>query len=252
MVRRQRSVNGYSSTLNGSITIGATSMVVASATGLPSEGDFYLDISGEIVLVTHVSGTTLTLVRAQEGTTAVAHNSGKAITDVITAGEFTNRANEQMGLQALPYGRCTRWDGSALTTLTATDFTLINTATGSDIQDGNDGTIIFSSRQHSGNDASGAIRNFGSTNDWRVTAHIGCPGFDYEGVDILHFNVRQQSGGSMDGIELTAGHSPLSRHIVLSGNKTPGEQAAAIEEAAGVINPALISLADELEGELLV
>ena len=26
---------------------------------------------------------------------------------------------------------------------------------------------------------------------------------------------------NMDGIELTAGHNPLSRHIVLSGDKTP-------------------------------
>lgn len=72
-------VNNYSSTLNGSITDVATSAVVTSATGLPtlSGSDFYhlTLVNGatvEIVQVTARTGTTLTIVRAQEGTTGVA------------------------------------------------------------------------------------------------------------------------------------------------------------------------------------
>lgn len=203
MVRRQRSVNNFSTTLNGSINDSVTSATLTSTAGLPSEGDFYLDFAGEIVLVTHVSGSVVTIVRGQEGTSAASHTDSTDVTDVITAGEFTTRANERMGIQALPYGRCTSWDGSTLTTLTASDFNLYNTATGSYVEDGNDGTILFYCRDHSSNDASGAARVFDSTNDWRITAHIGCPAFAYDSPDILHFNTRQQTGGVMFGLEMT-------------------------------------------------
>lgn len=202
MVRRQRSVNDYSSTLSSGITDSATSMSVASATGLPTEGDFFLNVGAEIVLATHISGTTLTIIRAQEGTSAVAHSGGAAVTDVITAGEFENRCNERMGIKALPYGRCTSWDGSALTTITASDFTIINSSTGAAVFDGNDGVIGFSTRVHSGNDATGVIRNFGSANDWRIIAHIGAVGFNENGNDALHFNTRQGTGGAMFGLEM--------------------------------------------------
>jgi len=203
MVRRQRSVNNFSTTLNGAINDSTTSVTLTSTTGLPSEGDFYLDIAGEIVLVTHISGSTLTVLRGQDGTSAAAHGDGTDVTDVITAGEFENRANERMGIQALPYGRITRWDGSSLSTLTASDFTLYNTATGSFVEDGNDGIVIFYCRDHASNDASGAARLFTTANDWRITAHLGCPAFDYASPDILHFNTRQATGGVMYGIEMT-------------------------------------------------
>ena len=204
MVRRQRSVNNFSTTLNGAINDSVTSATLTSVTGLPSAGVFYLDFAGEIVLVTHRSGSTVTIVRGQEGTSAAAHGDGATVTDVICAGEFQNRANERRGLQALPYGRCTRWDGSTLTTLAATDFSLINTGTGSYVEDGNDGTIIFYCKDHSSNDCSGAVRSvFGTANDWRITAHIGCPAFAYDSPDILHFNTRQTSGGHMYGLEMT-------------------------------------------------
>lgn len=49
----------------------------------------------------------------------------------------------------------------------------------------------------------------------------------------------------MDGIELTAGHNPLSRHIVLSGDKTPEEQAAAIAAVSKIPGVASVTWAKD-------
>lgn len=75
--------NNISTTLASACTAAATSIVVNSATGLPSPGSadwFYLTLATpttpetawEVVKVTGVSGTTLTVVRGQDATTAVA------------------------------------------------------------------------------------------------------------------------------------------------------------------------------------
>jgi len=79
-------VNGTQTTLNGTITAIATSLIVTSATGFPTVGNFRLLIDSEIVLVTAVSGTTFTISRAQEGTTGASHTSGVNVTHVFTAG----------------------------------------------------------------------------------------------------------------------------------------------------------------------
>lgn len=201
MVRRQRSVNNYSSTLNGAINDSVTTVEVDSATGLPSEGDYYLNIDEEIVLVTHISGTTLTVLRGQEGTAAVSHLDEATITDVITAGDITTRVNERMGIQALPYGRITRYVGGTLSILDASDFTVVGSNVFS--QDGNDGTIVSQNRQLGGNDATGIVRQFDDSADWRIIAHIGVPGSDYESPDILHLSTRDGAAGNLRGLELT-------------------------------------------------
>ena len=202
MVRRQRSVNNYTSSLAADITDSATSATVDSATGLPSEGDFFLDINGEIVLVTHISGTTLTVARGQAGTTAVAHVTGEQMTDVICKDEFEIRLKDMAAVRALPYGRITQWDGSSLTTLAASDFTLVNTGTGTSVTDGNDGVVVFSAKDMSADEVTGAVRTFTSSSDHRIVAHIGCVAFEEGSPDILHFYSRQAAGGSLDGISL--------------------------------------------------
>jgi hypothetical protein len=77
--------NNASTTLANGITNSATSLVVASATGFPatiSPDYFYATLSNaantlwEVVKVTGVSGTTFTVVRAQDGTTGLAWSSG--------------------------------------------------------------------------------------------------------------------------------------------------------------------------------
>ena len=66
-------VNNYSTTINGAINNSTTTIVVTSATGLPTLGSnwMYLTLDDgagviEIVKVTSRSSATLTVVRAQE------------------------------------------------------------------------------------------------------------------------------------------------------------------------------------------
>jgi hypothetical protein len=91
--------NNVATTLQNPMLIGATTAVVVSATDLPST-PFPLTIAGvasgvlttvpEIVLCTNVSGTTLTVSRGQEGTSAVAHSAGEVVAQTITATSLAN------------------------------------------------------------------------------------------------------------------------------------------------------------------
>jgi hypothetical protein len=87
--------NNATSTLASAITNSATSLAVATGTGTrfpaPSGGDFFYAtlVSGntvEIVKVTARATDTLTVTRAQEGTTAAAFNAGATVELRITAG----------------------------------------------------------------------------------------------------------------------------------------------------------------------
>ena len=71
--RREELVNNAQTTLNGGIGASDTSIVVANALVFPGTGNFRLLLESELVLCTAVSGNTLTVVRAQEGTANVAH-----------------------------------------------------------------------------------------------------------------------------------------------------------------------------------
>lgn len=81
--------NNAQTTLNGTITSGATSLVVTSATTFPTSGNFRLLIDSEYLLTTVVSGTTFTVTRGIEGSTPAAHNSGATVTEVLTAGALS-------------------------------------------------------------------------------------------------------------------------------------------------------------------
>lgn len=96
-------------TLTGTITSGQTTMVVSNTTGLPSLTPYtlavdYETISEELVNVTNVAGTTLTIQRAIDGTSASAHNAGARVRHVTSARDFTdsrtheNSANGVHGL----------------------------------------------------------------------------------------------------------------------------------------------------------
>ncbi len=83
--------NNYETTLNGSITNSALSLVATSVTGLPAIGagvtcNLTLVDGGnlEIVKATAVSTNTITIVRAQEGTSASAFTDGCLISLRVT------------------------------------------------------------------------------------------------------------------------------------------------------------------------
>ena len=76
--------NLASTTLNGDHDDTTTSISVVSAMGFTT-GDFRILIDSEIMKVTSVSGTTLTVVRS-EGTAAASHTSSTTVYHLLTAG----------------------------------------------------------------------------------------------------------------------------------------------------------------------
>lgn len=90
-------VDRYSSTVNSSYTAGGTSLVVASATGLPNgASDYYIIVQAEggnteeVFHVTSRSGTTLTVAGAQAGTSASNHGVGAVVIgSIMTKDAFT-------------------------------------------------------------------------------------------------------------------------------------------------------------------
>lgn len=100
MVVRFYSSTAQATTLTGSITNVSTTIVVAAVTGFPSSTPYTLALdyntaSEELVTVTATSGTTLTVTRGFDGTSATSHNAGAAVRHVSSAFDFaTSRDHE--------------------------------------------------------------------------------------------------------------------------------------------------------------
>ena len=93
MPRRYYSSIAVRTTLASSINNTTTSVSVAVVTGWPTSFPYTVIIdqdttSEEVVEVTARTGTTLTVVRGVDGTTAVAHNSGAAVNHGVSARDF--------------------------------------------------------------------------------------------------------------------------------------------------------------------
>ena len=93
MARRYYSSTAQRTTLSSSISDVATSMVVGAVTGFPASTPYTLIIdqdtaSEEVVTVTSRSGTTLTITRASDGTTATAHSAGATVNHGVSARDF--------------------------------------------------------------------------------------------------------------------------------------------------------------------
>jgi len=71
---------GQTTTLNGSITAGQTTITITSATGFPSSGTYLIEIDGEIMQVQGGQGTaTWTVGRGRSNTTAFLHSNGATV-----------------------------------------------------------------------------------------------------------------------------------------------------------------------------
>lgn len=86
--------------LTGSITGVSTTMVVAAVTGFPSSTPYtlavgYNTVSEELVTVTGTSGTTLTITRGSDGTSAIAHNTGDKVRHVSSARDFADSRSHE-------------------------------------------------------------------------------------------------------------------------------------------------------------
>lgn len=85
----------YGNTLAGATTLsaditttGATTLSVTSASFFPTSPQFRVRVGTELMLVTGISGTTFTVTRGIEGTTAATHSTGDRISHDITAGSI--------------------------------------------------------------------------------------------------------------------------------------------------------------------
>ncbi len=123
--------NDAVSTLTAAITSGATSLTVSTGTDFPSVGNFRLRIESEIVIATARTDDTITIVRAQEGTTAAPHQNGVQVAVVLTKDSFRKLFSEHVpmfgaGIQPGPLNSLTDDAGVALT---ESDFSWINQST---------------------------------------------------------------------------------------------------------------------------
>lgn len=141
MAKREQLSNGAFSVLASAMDDSQTTLTVASAALFPSDGNFRVLVESELMLVTAVSGTTFTVVRGIESTSAAAHVSEVAVLQVFTAGSL-----ERVMLDNIPlFGATQRPQVGSLTdasgnVLTSASFTVYN-QNGATITDLSDGSI---------------------------------------------------------------------------------------------------------------
>lgn len=87
-------------TLSGNIVSGTTSITVAATTGFPSTTPYTLALdygasTEELVDVTAVAGTTLTVTRAVDGTSAQSHSLGAVVRHVASGRDFSDYQTHQ-------------------------------------------------------------------------------------------------------------------------------------------------------------
>lgn len=121
----EQKANIAQSSLTSTITAGATTLTVDSASTFPTVPQFRLLLETELVLVTGVSGDVFTITRGVEGTTGVGHNGGTTITLVETeAGQVRFQRDWSNPLWGV--GKPMQLLNAAGATLTASSFADIN------------------------------------------------------------------------------------------------------------------------------
>lgn len=93
-------------TLVGSITNSSTTVQLASVVGLPPLVPYtialdYEGVSEELVEVTAAAGTTLTVTRAIDGTSATSHNTGARVRHVSSARDFADSRSHENSTAAV-------------------------------------------------------------------------------------------------------------------------------------------------------
>jgi hypothetical protein len=94
--------------LTGAVNSSGTTITVASVSGFPASYPYTLALdydtsSEELVNVTAAAGTTLTIVRGQDGTSGVSHDAGAAVKHVIS-GRDLREPQEHMAASSGVHG----------------------------------------------------------------------------------------------------------------------------------------------------
>lgn len=141
--KRYYSALAQDTTLIGNITNSTTSMVVGAVVGYPSSFPYVLAVdynaaAEELVLVTAASGTTLTIQRGYNGTTAVSHTTGAVIRHVIIAQDLTDMSDHNFassGVHGVTGNVLGDTDTQTITnkTIDVTQNTLLNLDTGASV-----------------------------------------------------------------------------------------------------------------------
>ncbi len=117
-------VNPKTTTRPTATTAGQTTITVASATGFPASGNYYIRIGNEVMWVTGGQGTTTwTVARGQLGTSAATHPSGAAVTALANDwyATFTGLPAGAANLKVTYKGKnCSNTTGTTCVALTGT------------------------------------------------------------------------------------------------------------------------------------
>lgn len=132
MSKKERLVNNGKTALDGAITNGQTSIDVLDGSVLPASGDFRIIVDQEIMLVTANSSNTLTVERGYEGTLAVAHSTGKPVSQILTKGGLQRYLRDSIPMFDQPSETSNRlnvMENAAGTALTVASFSWVNQGT---------------------------------------------------------------------------------------------------------------------------
>jgi hypothetical protein len=111
------------STLTSSQAVGATTITLGATIG-PASGNFYIQVENEVELVTSGQGTgTLTVVRAQLGSTSAVH---AAATTATSGADGLANTNASLGGQTATYANTTAKGGSLFAHADFTGIVLAN------------------------------------------------------------------------------------------------------------------------------
>ncbi len=195
--------NNYLARLNGALLIGSTSLVVSTATNLPTitgSNYFYLTLDGgavkEIIKVTAVVGTTLTVVRAQENTTAVAWADGTPIALRETAASFVDYTDATTDILTSGNIAANHLSSAYTTTATAAGTTVL--------------TVTSTEKQY----FTGAL---GQTLTMPVVSTLPRLGYSYTVVNLSTGSVTIQSSGANSIVVLTTNQQAVLTCIALTG-----------------------------------
>lgn len=139
---REVFANNASDQLSATIGSGDTSLSVTDASKFPTTGQFRILIDDEFMLVTAVSGSTFTVTRGVEGSTAAGHVASAAVTQIVTVGSMQQYGRDNTpGFDGdRPPYRLVDDTGAALT---SADFSQINAASHVTFTDETDGSITM-------------------------------------------------------------------------------------------------------------
>jgi hypothetical protein len=146
---RERFANAASSTLAAAITSSTTTLSVNSATLFPTTGNFRILIDTELMLVTAVSGTTFTVTRAAEGTTAANHLVNASVVQILTKGSFQRFMRDNVPFADDSSRPPFAIQDSSGNVLTSSSFTVVN-GTLATVTDQNSGAIAIYKTKLSG------------------------------------------------------------------------------------------------------